>query len=71
MSWLVLGVWIGAVVVAALVLGFCAYELVWKSRRLHTDLKRLTGLSETLTAMQADVQAAQRRLAEASPLAER
>jgi hypothetical protein len=65
-GWVVLGVWIGVVVVAALVLASCAYELTWKSRRLRSDLRGLAGLSEMLTALQADVQAAQRRLGVAS-----
>lgn len=58
MGWLVLGVWIGAVVLAAVVLGFCAYELVWKSKRLTADLGRLRSSSDRLTALQADAQAA-------------
>ena len=39
------GRWIGAVVLAAVVLGFCAYELTWKSKRLTADLERLAGVS--------------------------
>jgi hypothetical protein len=63
MAWLVGGVWIGVVVLGALVLGFCAYELVWKARRLQTDLERLAALSETVSAMQAEVERAQVRFA--------
>lgn len=66
MGWLVFGVWTGALVLAVLALGFCVYELTWKSRRLRTDLDRLAGLSETLTAMQADVEDVQRRLADST-----
>lgn len=62
---LVLLVWIGAVVVAAVVLAFCGYELSWKSRRLRTDLQKLTALSEQLGEMQHEVAAMQRRMNEA------
>lgn len=62
---LVLLVWIGAVLVAAVVLAFCGYELSWKSRRLRTDLQKLTALSEQLGEMQHEVAAMQRRMNEA------
>jgi hypothetical protein len=52
-GWVVLGVWIGAVVIALLVAGFCAYELSTKARRLRGALARLTPLAESLAAMQA------------------
>ena len=61
MGLLVLLGWIGAVVVTAVVLGFCAYELAWKSRRLRGDLDRLNRLSDSLAALQADIGVAQRR----------
>jgi outer membrane murein-binding lipoprotein Lpp len=61
---LVLLVWIGAVVVAAVVLAFCGYELSWKSRRLSTDLQKLNALSEQLGEMQHEVAAVQRRVNE-------
>jgi outer membrane murein-binding lipoprotein Lpp len=57
-GWLILGVWIGAVVLAAVVLGFCAYELAWKGKRLTADLGRLRASSDRLTAVQAEAQAA-------------
>jgi hypothetical protein len=63
-SWVVGGVWIGAVVLAALVLGFSAYELTWKADRLRRDLARLTGLSDDVTALQGELAAAQQRLAD-------
>lgn len=71
MGFWVWGAWIGAVVVAALVLSFCGYEIFWKARRLQTELLRLSGLTERLGAIQADVAVAQRRLADAAMLAER
>lgn len=62
MGWLVAVVWIGAVVVAALVLGFCAYELHWKSRRLRADLSRLTALGEPLAGLVSTGETMRRRL---------
>jgi hypothetical protein len=60
---LVLWVWIGVVVFAAVVFAFCAYELVWKSRRLQDDLEKLNGLSTTLASLQSEVTITQERLA--------
>jgi hypothetical protein len=65
-GWLILGVWLGAVVLAAVVLGFCAYELRWRSKRLAGDLDRLSELSATLAGLQDDVRIASRRLTDAS-----
>jgi hypothetical protein len=61
----VLFVWIGAVAVAAVVLGFCAYELSWKSKRVRADLGKLEALSGELRALQNDVSATALRLTEA------
>jgi hypothetical protein len=61
--WIPVISWLAAVVVAAVILGFCAYEIVWKARRLQRDLERLRGLGESLQQLQGDVAAAQRRLA--------
>jgi hypothetical protein len=61
---LVLLVWIGAVLVAAVVLGFCAYELTWKGKRLQRDLAVLTGMSDSLAALQEQVAAVRRRMNE-------
>jgi hypothetical protein len=65
-GWLVGGVWIGAVVLAAVVLGFCAYELTWKAQRVRRDLGRLTGLGEQVTAVQQELQIVERRIADAA-----
>jgi cytochrome c-type biogenesis protein CcmH/NrfG len=62
----VLGAWIGAVVLGAVVLAFCGYELAWKSRRLHTDLEHLAVTRNRLSALQREVAAVQRRLADVS-----
>lgn len=65
MPWIPLLAWLGAVVFALVVLGFCAYEIVWKARRLQSDLERLMALGGALQALQGDVAAAQQRLARA------
>lgn len=52
MGWLVLGVWIGVLVVAVIVLGFCGYELYWKLRRLRGDIARLDETAEKLRLLQ-------------------
>lgn len=61
---LVLFVWIGALVVAGVVVAFCAYEVSWKSKRLRTDLAKLEGLQARLTDLQGDVAAMQQRMSE-------
>ncbi len=62
---IVLFVWIGAAVLAAVVLAFCAYELTWKSKRLRADLAKLQGLSSELSELQDEVSATQLRMIEA------
>jgi hypothetical protein len=57
-SWIVVAAWAGAVVLAGVVLGFCAYEISWKSARLRSDLARLQatqGEAMTLRTQLTDV----------------
>ena len=63
-TWIAIAAWIGAGVLALVVLGFCAYELMWKANRLRADLARLTALSGELAAVQADLAAVGERGAE-------
>lgn len=65
-GWWVLGVWIGVAVLAAVVLGFCAYEVSWKSRRLTGDLDKLADVQARLTNLQGEVQSLQRKIAAVS-----
>lgn len=51
--------WVGAVVLALVVLGFCAYEIIWKVRRLGHDVETLQGLQTRLAALQSQVVTAQ------------
>lgn len=65
MNWVPIGAWIGAAVVALVVLGFCAYEISWKAKRLQADVRKLQVLNEQLTELQAQIAATQQRVAAA------
>ena len=70
MVWIPLGAWIGAVVIGVVVLAFCGYEIVWKTRRLQDDLRDLGSLAAQLTALRDEALAAQQSARRAT-LAER
>jgi hypothetical protein len=57
--WIPLGAWIAAFAIGVVVLGFCGYEIVWKSRRLQADLRELAGLAGQLTALRDQALATQ------------
>jgi hypothetical protein len=57
---------LAALTVAVIVLGFCAYELAWKTKRLRRDLTRLQALGAQLSAVQHTLTAAQQRVAAAT-----
>ncbi len=61
MSWVPLATWIAAFVVAVLVLGFCAYELRWKTQRLNSDLGKLQALGAELARLQGELATVQQR----------
>jgi outer membrane murein-binding lipoprotein Lpp len=61
-EWIPVGAWIAAVVVAIVVLGFCAYELIWKTRRLQRDVAQLQSLNTQLADVQSGIAAAQQRI---------
>ncbi len=65
MPWIAIIAWLAAVVVAAVVLGFCLYELRWKARRLRGDLSELQGLGDAVASLLHETEAAQQRLARA------
>ena len=63
MQWAPIGAWIGVAVFAVVILGFCAYELQWKARRLKADLAAFMELGARAQQLQADAAALQERLA--------
>lgn len=64
-TWLVISAWGAALVVALVVLGFCAYEITWKANRLRRDSRRLQTVADQLTELRAELAAAQQRAAAA------
>jgi hypothetical protein len=61
-AWIVVGAWAFAVVFALIVLGFAAYEITWKTRRLAAERARLDRLTAELARTGAELQAAADRL---------
>jgi hypothetical protein len=53
--------WIAAVLVTVVVLGFCAYELTWKLRRLRGDAEKLQKTIGQLAEMQLELNVIQQR----------
>jgi hypothetical protein len=63
--WIPIAAWGAAVLVAAVVLGFCAYEISWKAKRLQRDLRGLQDLAAQLGELRARVTETQERVAAA------
>lgn len=61
--WIPVAAWAAAAVVALVVLGFCAYELAWKSKRLRGDLRELQELAGRAQLLRSDLAAVQERIA--------
>lgn len=61
-GWIVAGAWAFAVLFAVVVLGFAAYEISWKSRRLAAERARLEQLMAELARLGARLQASADRL---------
>lgn len=61
--WVPIAAWGAALVVAAVVLGFCAYEITWKANRLRRDVRTLHADLEALIDLQGQVAAARERAA--------
>lgn len=62
--WVIVAVWGFALALAAVVLGFAAYEVIWKARRLEREQRRLAELVVKLSAVTTDLQAAGERAGE-------
>jgi hypothetical protein len=61
--WIPIGAWLAALMTAAVVLGFCAYEIVWKAKRLRGDLQALQGMADQIADLRGQLSAAQERMA--------
>jgi hypothetical protein len=57
--------WAAAGAVALVLLGFCAYEVIWKTNRLRRDIAELQGVADQLTDLRDGLAAAQQRAAAA------
>jgi hypothetical protein len=57
--------WAAAGAVALVLLGFCAYEVIWKTNRLRRDIAELQGVADQLTELRDGLAAAQQRAAAA------
>ncbi|MBE7190287.1 hypothetical protein [Jatrophihabitans endophyticus] len=66
MHWIPIAAWIAAAAIAVVVLGFCAYEIAWKSKRLRSDVAELMTLTAGLTDLQGSIAVARQRIAAAS-----
>lgn len=63
MAWIPIAVWSAAAVVALVVLGYCAYEIIWKAKRLQRDVCELTEAGEQLQTLRGQLVEVQQRLA--------
>jgi hypothetical protein len=61
--WVPIAAWGAAVLIALVVLGFCAYEIAWKANRLRRDLREMQTLADELDELRAQLAATQRRIA--------
>jgi hypothetical protein len=66
MHWIAWAAWIVAGVVALVVLGYCAYDVLGKAARLRRAMQGLAEVTARLNALQADLVATQRRAAESA-----
>ncbi len=64
MMWIPIAAWIAAAVIAIVLLGFCAYEIGWKAKRLQADIADLLTLSTQVDQLRAGLVTVQQRIAE-------
>ncbi|SHG80820.1 hypothetical protein SAMN05443575_2829 [Jatrophihabitans endophyticus] len=55
MAWIPIAAWGVAAVVALVVLGYCAYEISWKTKRLRRDMDELTKVNAQLTQLRGEL----------------
>lgn len=65
MFWVPVAAWGAALVLGGVLLGFCVYEIRWKTKRLTGDLNRLQALGSDLHRLQGELAAVQERAAAA------
>ena len=65
MQWIPVIAWGAAVLLALVVFGFCAYEIVWKTNRLRRDVAQLQAAADQLTELRDGLAAVQQRAAAA------
>lgn len=63
MVWVPIAAWGAAVLIALVALGFCAYEITWKTNRLRSDLRDLQTAADELAELRGQLTATQHRLA--------
>ena len=63
MNWLPIAAWCAAAAVTVIVLGFCAYEITWKAKRLRGDVRDLQAVADQLVELRGELVAAQQRVA--------
>jgi hypothetical protein len=64
-SWVPIAAWGAAALIALVVLGVCAYEIMWKTKRLRRDLLELQDLAGQLIELRGRLADAQERVATA------
>jgi hypothetical protein len=62
-AWIPIVAWGAALLVAAVLLGFCAHEVTWKAKRLQRDLAALQGLAAQADELRGQLTRVQERLA--------
>jgi hypothetical protein len=61
--WIPIGAWIAGAVITLVVLGFCAYEIGWKTKRLLADLRKIQSLTAEMQGLQGALAETRKRLA--------
>jgi len=61
--WVPIIAWGVAALVTVVVLGFCAYEILWKTKRLRGDVRQLQAVADQLLELRGDLVRAQERIA--------
>jgi hypothetical protein len=62
-TWVPIVAWCVAAALALVVLGYCAYEIIWKTKRLQRDARQLQVLADRLTELRGELAEIQQRVA--------